>query len=232
MMKLFKYIVISLVVLITTSSVSNAQSYSIIPNDSFEVTGYLEDLETLIISQLNTTSDTLNLKWQKVSASVPANWEASICDNFTCNLDLANNGTMNPVVPNDMGFLLLHITAHLNYGTAVIRYSVWDINYPASKDTLTFIMHVYAPSGTTVAENNSAFSIFPNPSNSNINLKSTLDTAYQYFICDLSGRLIFMGRSKEIIVNISTSNLANGIYNASLYSKNKFINTQRFTVQH
>ncbi len=231
-MKLFKYIVISLVVLITTSDVSFAQSYSIIPNDTFEVTGYLEDLETLIISQLNTTNDTLNLKWQKVSASVPANWEASICDNFTCNLDLAKNGTMNPVVPNDMGFLLLHITAHLNYGTAVIRYSVWDINYPATKDTLTFIMHVYAPAGTTVIDNNSSFSVFPNPSNSYINLKSTLDTAFQYFICDLSGKLISMGNSKESKVNISTSNLANGIYRASIYLKNKHINTQSFIVQH
>ncbi|MEO8087154.1 MAG: multicopper oxidase domain-containing protein [Bacteroidota bacterium] len=123
---------------------SIAQTYTISPDDTIQLTGVFEDLQTLSISQINNSADTLNLMWRKISESVPSNWNATVCDNSICYTTLVDSGSMNPVLPFDYGFILLHITPHVSYGTAKIRYSVWDINNPGSIDTLTFILTVKA----------------------------------------------------------------------------------------
>ena len=145
-MRKIKHIVLVVAAMLVATTFSFAQSFTNSPNDTVIVNGIMEDLETLIINQVNSTTSTLYLEWQKVSESVPALWEASICDNRICNTSLVDSGTMNPISPADFGFLLLHITAHVNYGTAIIRYAVWDINSPMLKDTLTFLMNV-TPTG-------------------------------------------------------------------------------------
>ncbi|CAN5618435.1 hypothetical protein BH11BAC1_BH11BAC1_20120 [soil metagenome] len=131
---------VAILLMVTGNSI--AQTYSISPNDTIQLTGALEDLQTLSISQINTSADTLNLMWRKVSESVPPNWDAYVCDNSICYTTLEDSGSMNPVLPSDYGFVLLHITPHVDYGTALIRYSVWDINNPGSIDTLTFRLTV------------------------------------------------------------------------------------------
>jgi hypothetical protein len=218
--------------IIFSATVSYAQTFSNTPNDTVQIAAYMEDLETLTISQLNTSADTITLKWKRVSTSVPANWDASICDNMICNTSLVNSGAMNPVVPNDYGFLLLHVTAHVNYGTAIIRYSVWDENYPAVKDTLTFIMTVNPPLGVDETENKNAFSISPNPANDNINIVSNGQTGFTYFISDISGRVIRKENSETNTSFVPVNNLQNGIYNISVIDKDKAINTKKIVVQH
>ncbi len=151
-MRIFKYIILTLVTFIVTNVNTLAQSYSIIPNDTIQISGVLEDLETLSIQQQNNSNDTLFLEWKKVSESVPLFWDASICDNSFCYASLIDSGYMNPVFPGDYGLLLLHITTHVNYGTAIIRYAVWDALTPNLKDTLTYILQV-VPTGLTSALN-------------------------------------------------------------------------------
>lgn len=136
-----KILLLVVVAVIAATAISFAQSYTLSPNDTVVVNGVFEDLQTLSILQVNTTSDTLYLKWEKVSESVPPNWDVSICDNSICNTSLVDSGTMNPVYPGDYGLLLIHCTPHLNYGTATIRYAVWEVTNPSSKDTLTFIIN-------------------------------------------------------------------------------------------
>ena len=191
----------------------------------------MEDLETLSIQQFNTTTDTIHLQWQKVSEIVPLLWEASVCDNQICNTTLVNNGTMNPVIPNEYGLLLLHITAHVNYGTATVRYAVWDIANPAMKDTLTYILTVSATSGINEAENKNAISIFPNPAKESINIVSKLQTGFQFLITDVSGKEIEKGISKTNSIAVNTQNLQNGVYTVSIFTENKFINTKQFLIQ-
>lgn len=190
----------------------------------------MEDLETLSIQQLNTSVDTIQLKWKKISENVPLLWEASVCDNAFCSTSLVDSGTMNPVLPFEHGLLLLHITPHTNYGTAVVRYAVWDIAKPALKDTLTYILTVSATLGIAEAENKNIFSIFPTPAKDNINIISNLQSGFQFLITDISGKEIENGISKTNSVSVSTSDLPNGVYNVSFFKENKIINTKKILI--
>jgi hypothetical protein len=138
---------------------------------------------------------------------------------------------MNPIYPSDYGFLLLHITPHVNYGTAIVRYAVWDFANPAMKDTLTYILTVSATSGIATTENKNAFSISPNPAKDNININSNLPTGFQFLITDVSGKEIEKGVSKTNSISVSTENLSNGIYNISIFTENKIITTKKFLIQ-
>lgn len=225
-------LVLSVAAIFVAADISFAQSYSLVPNDSINITGMMEDLQTLSIQQQNNSTDTLQLKWKKVSESVPALWEASVCDNQVCYTSLVDSGSMNPIYPADYGFLLLHITPHVNYGTAVIRYEVWDINTPLLRDTLTYILTVNNTSGIAEAESKNAFSIFPNPAKENINILSNLQTGFRFLITDVSGKEIQNGISKTNTISVSTENLQNGVYTVSIFSENQIINTKQFLIQH
>lgn len=224
-------IVLSVAAIFAATDISFAQSYSNIPNDTINIVGMMEDLETLNIQQQNISTDTIRLQWEKVSENVPALWEASVCDNRVCYTSLVDSGSMNPINPVDYGFLLLHITAHVNYGTAVIRYAVWDIANPTLKDTLTYILTINATSGIEEAENKNAFSIFPNPAKQNINIISKHQTGFQFLITDVAGIEIENGVSTTNAISVDTENLSNGLYTVSIFIENKIINTKQFLIQ-
>ena len=225
-------IVLSTVAILVAAHISFAQTYSITPNDTIEVTGVLEDLQTLTISQLNNTTDTLYFKWEKISESVPANWEASVCDNFFCYTVLMDSGITNPVFPADSGFLLLHVTPHVTYGTAIVRYAIWDIANPSLKDTLTFIATANEPSAVSQVGNNNNFNIFPNPANSDISIISSFQNGFEFFITDVSGKEIYSGISKTNAAYVSTDYFSNGIYSISIFKDKKSFSTKKIVIRH
>src|SRR5688572_3464404 len=157
-----------------------AQSYSIFPDDTISTTGIMEDMATLTIQQINNSAGTLQLQWQKVSESVPTNWEANVCDNLLCYTSLVDSGMMNPVPPSNYGFLLMHITPHVSYGTAVIRYAVWDMISPLLKDTLTYILTVNSPTGIVTIDSDDV-EIYPTLANDFITVKSNHKEPLSYF---------------------------------------------------
>ena len=216
--------------LFVAADTSFSQTYSIVPNDTIQITGMLEDLETLSIEQLNTSQDTIVLQWQKVSESVPPAWDADVCDNVICYTALEDSGVMNPVIPGDYGFLLLHITSHVNYGTAIVRYAVWDTANAALKDTLTYILTVSPVSGIGQTEKEDAFSIFVDPAQETIHITSNLTKGFRFLITDISGKQIQDGVSKTDFVSISTQNMSNGVYSVSCF--NKVIATKKIVVNH
>ncbi|MDZ4759056.1 MAG: hypothetical protein SGJ10_13085 [Bacteroidota bacterium] len=231
-MRKIKHKVLVLAAMFAANTFSFAQSYTIRPNDTFIVNAMMEDLETLTIQQVNSTSNTIYLKWEKISASVPALWEASVCDNQICYTTLVDSGSMNPIIPSEYGFLLLHITAHVNYGTAIIRYAVWDINFPLMKDTLTFIMNVAT---TGIANAN-----FEAPSvwfaENKIHLQNTNENYSLLLISDLSGKEIFktnIHRQTEIgPIAIGMPSLPTSVYIIQLSGKQKKFQQKIFITLH
>lgn len=134
-----RLVVFALAVLTVCSS-AGAQSYILSPGDSVVKTGQLEDNQTLMIEQRNVSSDTIRLQWELAFESVPTKWEASVCDNSFCYTSLVAGGVMTPVAPGGAGKLLIRLTPHVTTGTAIVRYSVWDVETPDVKDTLTYIL--------------------------------------------------------------------------------------------
>ncbi len=140
-MFMIRIIVLGIVCLLMTIGVSG-QSYVITPNDTLSADAYKEDLTTLTINQVNTSSDSITLKWKKVSATYPANWDLTVCDNRICYGSLVDSGTMIKIASGESALLLIHCTGHVNYGTAIVRYALWDAANPSVKDTLTYIFNV------------------------------------------------------------------------------------------
>ncbi len=231
-MDILKCIVLLVAAVFAATNNSYAQSYNITPNDTIQMVGAMEDLETLSIQQLNISVNTINIKWKKVSESVPSNWEASNCDNRICNTTLVDSGMMNPVIPNDYGLLLLHITPHVNFGTAVVRYAVWDIAYPSLKDTLTYILTVSNASGIHEIKSEIDYTFFPNPVKDNIRIVSSNEADFTFSINDLSGKKICSGITSEKSILVSMEDIPNGIYLISITDRNGIIKTKKIIVQH
>jgi hypothetical protein len=226
-----KQIVISVAAFIAATGISFAQTYTLTPNDTIQMNGVMEDLQTLSIEQTNTTTDTIIVKWQKISENVPLNWEAAVCDNAICYTTLVSGGTMNPVLPTEYGFVLLHITPHVNYGTAIVRYSVWDEANPTLKDTLTFILTVDGTSSVQEGNNKSEIKLFPNPASDNITI-TNLALGSHYTVYDGNGKSIISGNNTTDILSISCKGLAKGTYTISITNKGGITTTKKFIIQH
>lgn len=128
---------------------SNAQTFELVPNDSIMGSVWLEDNVDLTIEQKNITQDTLHLVWALVDALVPAQWDASVCDNVFCYTSLVDSGAMSPVSPGNRGKLYIRFTPHVIAGKGVVRYAVWDRSLPNRIDTLTYILSAQSTTDVT-----------------------------------------------------------------------------------
>lgn len=204
-------IVLLLVAFFASTNCGFCQTFFNSPDDTIEITGFLEDLQTLTIEQHNISNDTITLSWQKVSDTVPALWEASVCDNVFCYTSLVAGGIMNPIASGDLGFLLMHITAHVNYGTAVIRYAVWDVLNPSLKDTLTYILHVTNASAFNTLDKPGEAIVYPVPFNDVLNFKFPSNKICELQVESSEGKLIYSSVAGEDF-QLATDNWTSGIY--------------------
>lgn len=226
------HIVLFVIASVATINISFAQTYSMIPKDTFYSIGTLEDLETLSFHQINISSKAIVLKWKKISANIPSNWEASVCDNSICNTTLVDSGMMNPIDTGDYGLLLIHITPHVNYGTAVIRYAIWDIANADMKDTLTYVLVVSASSKIERVENVNTLNIYPNPSNGDINLVSNLPLGFEFIVTDILGKVMLKGTSVTNSIRISTKEIPSGEYNITFLDSKSTKTSKKILIQH
>ena len=230
-MKILATSVLSAAIIITASHNSFSQAYALSPGDSVQFTGVFDHLQTLSIEQANVTADTIQLAWRKVSESVPPNWDALVCDNVMCYTSLVDSGIMNPVMPGDYGFVLLHITPHVNYGTAVVQYAVWDIANASMKDTLTYILSLDSVSAISEDKTVESFQLFPNPANSGFNVKTKLDNGFTYTVSDLNGDEVLKGVSPTNCATVSTMNVDCGMYTVTIYKKKEMISNKIISIQ-
>jgi hypothetical protein len=228
-MKAIKQVLLSCVLGLTMVEPSLAQTFSNNPKDTIISVGMMNDFEQLIIQQLNTSADTITLQWEKISENIPMGWQASVCDNKICYSTLVDSGIMNPIVPSATGFLLMDITPNKNYGTAVIRYSIWDVSNPTFKDTLTYI-HTVNTLGITQMENKNAFHVFPNPITDKIIIHTTRQTNFVFSMIDMSGKVIKLGILNNEITLVPVDDLPNGLYFFQVKSEHKMY-SQKFIKQ-
>lgn len=193
-----------------------AQNYTLTPGDSIVATAQFDDLTVFNILQNNISTDSLFLEWEKVSAELPLNWEATICDNSNCFTDLKESGDMLPVVPGEYGFLSLHITPHLNSGFAIIRYRVWDIKNPAIIDTLTWIVSA----GITGIENQSLpVSLFL--CGDQLTIQEAIGSNSEMYILNMEGKVMLRIKGQSLHnTTVDVSDFPSGIYLLDLKRKN------------
>ncbi len=164
------------------------QSYIITPNDTLMDTTPFNNLTHFNIQQLNLTSTPLVFSWQQIGLSIPAGWDANLCDNGNCYAGFPVSGTMDTVFNGDYGLMSVGINPYTISGTAIIQYTIWEENTPQQIDTLTWIISADVNSG--IKNNTSEIpKIWLNQNIIHIqNISGQFSTLQ---LVDLSGNLVF-----------------------------------------
>lgn len=208
------------------------QSYTITPDDSIVDIAPFNDLTHFTIQQNNITGNGMILSWQQISVSVPVGWTAFLCDNGTCFTNFPLSGTMDTVGVGEYGFLSVGIDPTNILGTALIRYSVWDVNTPNQRDTLTWIITANGSMAISETEDPNSFTVFPTVADNQIILQTDCETLKSYFVFDASGKIVSTGNILSAHTTISVQDLPNGVYFISMADSKKNHSTQKVVVQH
>lgn len=199
-----------------------AQNYTLSPADTLNVNATLDNLEVANFTQIHLGSDSLRLSWEKISETIPATWEASLCDIGHCYNNLPNMGSMDAIPVGDDGLMSLHITPHTTAGTAVIRYALWDATQMTHIDTLTWI--VKASTTDIAADEISPPIIYIADKQLFIKEISTAFTSIE--MMDMQGRIVFSTPviKNDIVQDVSF--LTEGIFCVRLFTSKNTIQTK------
>ncbi len=219
---------------ITTTFVYS-QSYTITPKDSIVAFASFNKLTHFNIQQNNQSGRTLILNWKRIAVSIPTGWAANLCDNAHCFTDFPESGTMDSVFNTEYGLLAVGINPDTIQGTAWVQYEVWDLNYPNNKDTLTWIISSNNITGINKVEfhNYNLPGVYPNPASDFFYINTGMQSGFEFLIIDMYGKEIQKGvnelNGKE---EVSSVNLANGVYQIIISKNKKPVSTTRINIQH
>ena len=165
-----------------------SQSYYNSPNDTLISFTPLNSWAVLNITQVHPGQDTLLFHWEKFTDTTPVEWFAYICDNGACFPTLIDSGSMIPIVPGDNGLMSVHVKPLTVYGTATIRYLLFDVNSALAPDTLTWIVTADTTAGISdLHSSNPEFQLMGNE----LVLTNISPLFSEINIHDLKGSLIF-----------------------------------------
>ena len=185
---------------------AHAQSYTLVPGDSIVGDVLPEDLTVFNFEQHNQTTETLTLTWQKLTADIPAGWEATMCDNAICYTGMQETSTQT-VLPGEYGLASLHVTAH-SAGTAIVRYILWGNADASNVDTLTWVI-TSEPLGLATVESK-GFSVMQNVNGLVVKFNQPADRIVSVF--NANGQLLTRTAYAEALVVVETSQLPSGLY--------------------
>jgi hypothetical protein len=205
-MKNFKFKIPVSAVFCVLTGFSFGQDFYESTGDSIVAIVPLEGSVTMNLTQTHTGNDTLNFIFEKLSVQMPPDWSANICDNSACNPTLIESALMSPVFAGDNGFLIVHCATHSNYGTAIVRYTLREVNGLYPTDTLTWIV-TSAYAGITSQIEQSIYCI----QNNILFLKEQSKDFTEMSLIDLQGKVIKRTRIKsDLFVNLNE--YTSGIY--------------------
>lgn len=207
-------------IIIATTNVLLAQSFYHSPNDTIISNANFDDVSVYNITQVHTINDTIVFKYYKYSVSMPASWEALLCDNTTCHPDLTDSSTM-VAVPGDNGLMSLHLNPHFEAGTGIIRYLFFDTNTPFQVDTLTWIISSGATITSALTSENPIITLL----NQTLSVKNSDARFDKLRILDMNGRLIYhasINKSEQFTIpNFQTPLFIVQLYGNKLFYQQK-----------
>lgn len=197
---------------------SNAQSFINSPNDTAQAFINPNEFFGMYIYQRNISGSNIQLEWTKISESIPAGWDYSLCDLGTCYSAFPGSGSMAVVSATDSGFISPHCNAFNIPGTLTVRFYVYDAAQPTQGDTLTFIYTLQSTGIETQAS--SEFTIYPNPSSDFIQLKGgNMELPANLTIFDMNGKVMVNRNLVNETDNINITTLPVGSYVLEIQNK-------------
>lgn len=194
-------------------TVAQAPTYNIVPNDTMVGVALFNDGQNFTILQQNTSGNSLQLAWVPVLVDMPIGWQYWMCDFGHCYIDIpAAGGTMDPVIPDDAALMSLHVAPGTVSGEGVVRAYVYDVNYPAQGDTLTWLVATVGQVG--IAELGlTRLSVFPNPATGHEVFITTKEGSMERVrLFDGAGRMVHDEVAHGAQVRLSTAQFTKGMY--------------------
>ncbi len=205
--------------LLFSSLVIEAQTYSISPAKTVSFTAALNNITINDIYQTNTGSTSITLKWESISAVGPVTWQYSMCDLGTCYPGLPAGPTaMNTVTAGAQGFLGLNVDPGNVSGTAIVKTLVYQNGFRANADTLIWYIST-PPVGIKEIFANSGIKVFPNPAINSLNIDVANSEITTAKITDVSGRVFLNISLSEDANQVDISGLAKGFYMLTIETK-------------
>jgi len=208
-----------------------AQTYTISPSHIVSTNVPFNNLSIIDIFQVNTGSNPIVLKYERLDSNMVAGWDLSLCDYGHCIPGLPMSGTMDTVPVGGQGFLGLNIDPYSISGSGWVKYFVYQDGFYANGDTLTW----YVTAGlNSINESvvNLSYSFFPNPASDALFIKlNKHETSLKIIVFNAIGQQVFSSDLNELENKIDVSAFSNGGYFIQLMNENKeIIQVEKFVI--
>jgi hypothetical protein len=212
--------------LITFSIIGSAQNFHFEPTNELSKTISLNGLSDLKIDIIrNNTVDTLYLKYELITNTLPDEWYQGYCDNHGCWGSLPESGVMSPCFDEINSYITLSIDPTGYDGSGTVEYFVYETDH--YEDGLLMTFHIDTPGFVGTEEmDNTIIQIYPNPAMDYIQITSgsAIDKIRIY---SLTGQLVNELNQIENNENINISNLEEGIYLMEVLQRDGLVFTQK-----
>lgn len=238
-MKRFFYTFLPICLLTLGYNVSQAQTFKT-DKDSVEVavSGYVDMHDDIT----NLTNDTIRVTWKIFDHNLPQSWvdnaQFGLCDNTQCYPNTILIGTTqvsDTISANSKALFKAQFNvSSANVPPSTIPYHVTcQLVSGTTIDTVTFVISKFPTSITTTINTNNDIVLYPNPAQSELNIKFDKDQGVSYIaIYNLVGKQISQYKVSGNSAKLDIQNIPSGIYFIRLTDNTgQVVATRRFTHQ-
>lgn len=224
MKKLYPLLLSSLLV----SQVLFSQNLTFFPDDTVDHNFTVNNTSDISLDIINNTSDSITIKWNKISNSLPQDWDYSICDLGTCYTGIPISGTMQKMSTTDTAFLKLTVF-HNNaagQGKVVIRLEPT----PGEYDTVVFFVSNLSLGNELISSGKRQFNIYPNPASDKISVTANFSSG-EISLSNILGEKIFSSQLIDYSSSLTLSDLPRGLYFLTVQN-GEFAETKKVIISH
>lgn len=204
-----------------------AQNFYFEPSDNIEKTIVINDISDLNIDIMRSENvDTLLLKYELISSTLPDSWYQGYCDNHGCWGSLPESGTMSPMYEDLNSYIRLSINPNGIEGSGTVEYYVFEDGHYEDGLHMTFTAHTPGFVGITQIEG-LQLKYFPNPVIDRLHLEAK-EAIQEIKVYELTGKLVFTASKIETSnFEINMEDWNSGIYLMEIFNTNSKKETRR-----
>lgn len=201
---------------------AQAQSFYTYPASS-TVSGPSTEFELVGHGYIVNISADSNFTWERITNNLPANWQASICDDISCWAATVNSNSFK-ILPGDSSILDPHFYLNNTVGNGHIQIMVWAGNDTANADTIEYFANTW-PLFAAKVSNDKSVKVYPNPTKGQLNLDFESTGKVEVEIFDVLGKKMRSFSHEGEHSSMDLSDLPNGLYiiriseNGEVYSR-------------
>jgi hypothetical protein len=211
-----------------TVVISNAQSFIYTPEQHRIDTVIMENYEAYDINFTTSVPEQITYKWVLLSNTLPASWTYSICYQGGCATGIPTTVvtmetiTLAQAQQGVQGFLKINVTTGLNYGSGKAVFYVYDANDINRGDTVSFDIRWQNLLSTNEINFESQFSIYPNPANDVLIIRSEYDETSEVAFTNAIGEVVLTEKvNVREVKRLDISDLSQGIYFMTITSEKR-----------